>query len=462
MKNLSRREALATFGSCAWLLMPLLERRAWGQTAPKKRLIVSMTSSGVMQDVFWPTGTSANYSFAGTTLEPLQALKSKINVIRGLRVECGNYDGHSSGGVALLTGDYVNDETCLGTSCDYPSGRRWARRASIDQMLATRWAGQTPVPSLNLGVRLYDLRPSKFVSYDAGGNYLAPSEDPYEVYGRIFQVLNGKCTGGAPVADAATLALKKRKSVLDAILGDLREAGTRVSLGTEEKVKLDEYTESLRQIERTLASVDMQTIPAGVCEGVAGLASTTRVKIEDAQYPRIARLQMDLMVAAFQLDLTRIATLAWSVGGTGGPPMSWLTFNGQPIREGHHPLTHGEVDPVNWRQKVRIIDGYHAREYAYLLGKLNAIETGPGRTMLDDSLAIWTSELAQGNDHSRDDNPFVIAGSAGGAVATGRYLNVTRGTTHTNLLLSVLHAMGATNLTTVGRPGLCTGKLQGF
>ena len=112
-KPLSRRELFQLMGGSALLLHPILSsREAYAQMGKKKRYLSFLTSSGVMQDTFWPKGNSAAYDFNGTTLEPLAAFKNNLNIVKGLRNDFGPYDSHSGGAVSLFTGNYLNKAAC--------------------------------------------------------------------------------------------------------------------------------------------------------------------------------------------------------------------------------------------------------------------------------------------------------------------------------------------------------------
>jgi hypothetical protein len=120
----------------------------------------------------------------------------------------------------------------------------------------------------------------------------------------------------------------------------------------------------------------------------------------------------------------------------------------------------GDGDLGNMAQLVKI-NNWYAQQFAYLLGKLDAIQEGTG-TLLDNSVIAWTNELSKGNTHSSHNIPWILAGSAGGYFRTGRLIQYTPEQPHNNLLVSFMNAMGLADETTFGERAVCTGPLTGL
>ncbi len=176
-------------------------------------------------------------------------------------------------------------------------------------------------------------------------------------------------------------------------------------------------------------------------------------------YPAIGKLQIDLMLMAFACDLTRVGSIMYSHAG-GTPPSPWLG-----IPEGHHELSHAGRSDTGARQKLANVKRWYSEQFAYLLDAMKKIPEGTG-TMLDNTVVFWGSELAEGDTHSHDDMPFVLAGSCGGYFQTGRHVTYARdtmvsgklrGVSHNDLLVSLCHAMGRTDVMTYGNPAYCRG-----
>jgi len=439
-KAYDRRDLFKALGASALLLHPLLSsREGYGQAEVKQRFLCFLTSSGVRLGSFYPTGDANTYSLLGQTTEPLQPFLPDLTIIKGLLNDPGPHDAHNSGAVSLLTGEFQRNENNI---------NEYAFSASIDQMIADRVQAKTSRRSLEMAILPTVLRTSRFISFNATGRGLDQLTDPYLVFNSIFKDLIGGATDTASADNLAKIKAK-RKSILDAIRGDLADASRISGLNAEEKAKLDSYLESIRQIERSLDST-VATPSQSAAVNLDGFTKLPKINVENKNYADIARLMMDLIIAAFQLDVTRVATLVWSAGGSDGVPSIWRNFNGQPIPESYHALTHTQVDPVNFDAKLKILDTYHAGEFAYLIGRMKAIKENNG-TLLDNSLAMWTSEIGDGVSHSPN-IPMILAGKAGGALPAGRFMNLSN-TPHQRLLISILHAFGLKDKTSIGRSG---------
>jgi hypothetical protein len=168
----------------------------------------------------------------------------------------------------------------------------------------------------------------------------------------------------------------------------------------------------------------------------------------------VGRVQTDLMVLALSCGLTRVATFMWANAD------SWQDFPRIRVNEEHHTLSHAGDSDSTARDKLIKINVWHSEQVAYLLGRLAAIPDGAG-TLLDSTLVLWGNEIGIGNTHTHRDIPWVLAGSAGGYLKTGRFLSY-GDQPHNNLLLSVCHAMGFDETRSFGVPELCTGPLPGL
>jgi hypothetical protein len=138
---------------------------------------------------------------------------------------------------------------------------------------------------------------------------------------------------------------------------------------------------------------------------------------------------------------------------------SWQYYPFAGVNEEHHELSHaGDADPESIEKLVKI-NVWHAQEVAYLLDRLEAAKEVDGTSLLDNSLVLWGNELGAGNSHSYRDIPWLLAGGAGGALRTGRFIRYAD-EPHNNLLVSVCNAMGFDDVQSFGIPGVCTGPLK--
>jgi hypothetical protein len=171
-------------------------------------------------------------------------------------------------------------------------------------------------------------------------------------------------------------------------------------------------------------------------------------------FSRIGALQTDLLVLALACGQTRVASLQWSRA------VSNVRFTWLGIDEGHHGLSHLPDDDTASQDALASINQWYAARFADLVQKLKSYPEGAG-TLFDQCLLLWCNELGKGNTHSREDAPYVLAGSAGGALETGRFLEYDGDVPHNDLLVSLLQIMGLPD-TTFGRPEWCNGPLSGL
>ncbi|MCU0683053.1 MAG: DUF1552 domain-containing protein [Polyangiaceae bacterium] len=415
--------------------------RARSPLAFPKRFIVVYTPNGQYE----PPPT---LDFAGSMYEPLAPFVSKLNLLRGLDLAVHDLppgEPHQQG-MAFLTGRKLNEGTFLGSDASSFAG--WASGISVDQEVAKVLCVDTPYRSMNLGVQstLYagtEVRTT--LSYAGSDQPIANETDPYAVFDRVFAPL------GADGSVSAALRAR-RKSVLDVVGKQYESVGAR--LGAEDRLKLEQHLSSLRDVEGRLNK--QGSFVSAACKRPEPGEPTFDLN-DPVNFPIIGKLQTDLMVMALACDLTRVATLQWS-SAANNRPFSFLSYQDKPITGDDHLMGHSpDSDEQTWG-KLRVIRRWYLEQFAYLLASLDAIPEGEGTTMLDNTAILLGSELSRGNTHSHSDINFLLAGGAGGAWKTGRYLNFEGKVPHNNLLVSILNGMGvATN--TFGDPAYCTGPL---
>ena len=216
----------------------------------------------------------------------------------------------------------------------------------------------------------------------------------------------------------------------------------RARLGGRDAEKLDEYLTGVREIERRIAKAETEN----------ALMSLDGVKAPTGGVPRDRgehiRLLGDMMVLAFQADLTRVCSFMFANDGSNRP------FPEIGVGDGHHDVSHHGKDPDKLGKKKKI-DVFHAQQLAYVLARMAEIEE-PGGTLLDNSLVIYGAGISDGDRHNHDDLPTLVAGSAGGTLRTGRHLVYPGQTPMTNLFVSALGRVGVP----IERLGDSTGPLR--
>ena len=218
--------------------------------------------------------------------------------------------------------------------------------------------------------------------------------------------------------------LKYRKSILDLVRVDTQSLVK--TLGPGDRRKMDEYLFSVREVEQRIESAEKDTR-----QPAPGIDKPTGIPFE---FPQYVKLMGDLLVLAFQSDLTRVVTL---VMGREGSNRVYPEIG---ISDPHHPLTHHRNNP-EWIDKVIRINTLHTELFAYLLERLKSTTEGDG-TLLDHSMLVYGSGIADGNRHTHEALPVLLAGRGAGSLKPGRHVIAPAGTPITNLYLSLLDRMG--------------------
>jgi uncharacterized protein DUF1552 len=437
----TRRALLAGIGGIGVGLPLLQSLDAVGQTMMEfpKRFIVFFRPNGTKTRDWFPTpgATPSDFTLGRIHAQALAPFIRDLVFLSGIDMiaaDMGPGEMHQRGmgdaltGIALLHGDFVGG--------DGTPGAGWGGGISVDQRIAREIGRSTPLQSLELGVRATGAEVSHRISYAGAGQPLPPENDPSAVFQRLF--------AGYSRAPTALQQLRaQRKSVLDTVRDQFAGVERRVSAS--ERIKLEQHLTLVRDLEGRLQA----TMVWGDACRVPGAPMSMPVDDENTM-PSIARLQLDLMVMALACDITRVASIQFS-NADNHIRFPWINSLGD-----GHGLSHAGDDDAAAHEELVERDIWYAQQFAYLLGALKAIPEGDG-TMLDNTLILWCSELSIGNIHSHINMPFLLAGRAGGALATGRYLQY-QSPPHNDLLLSILRMFGIQDAT-FGDPMFSMGVL---
>ena len=434
---LSRRRFLKGSAGVAFAL-PWLElldaRTAHAAAAPTQRFGVMFSPNGTVASNWVPAGTESAFTLS-PILAPLTEHQSDLVIIEGVDQQGGGGDGHQNGMSGMLTGAPLLAGSFAGVGAP-PAG--WASGPSVDQRIADALGRSTPYRSLELGVQVGAADNWGRMVYRAAGRPLPPRDDPRRVFEDLF--------GAARMDPAERERLQARRaSVLDFVKEQLGQVSSKA--GADDKQRLDRHLTYVRDVEQRLqqqgATLDACQLPP---------APTLSPDGNDA-FPTVGALQIDLLVLALGCGLTRVASLQWSRS------VSQTRFTWLGIDETHHDLSHlPDADAVA-QDKLTRINTWYAEQFASLIAGLKGYSEGD-RTLFDQCLLLWCNELGTGNTHSRKDAPYVLAGSAGGALTTGRYLR-SGDVPHNNLLESVMHLLNVPDQT-FGKAEWCTGPLTGL
>ena len=426
LTNISRRAMLRGLGTA--VALPWLESMgtltAWAAGAPGKR-----TAPNRLAFLYVPNGkdmpnwTPSAEGRLGELPEILSALgpvKNDLLVLSGLAADKARAHGDGGGDHARAMAAFLT-----GAQPRKTDGTDIRAGTSVDQVAAARIGEMTRLPSLEIGCEAsamagncdsgYSCVYSSTMSWKSPTQPLPKEVNPRMVFERLF--------GGAGAAERAH-RYASRKSVLDYIRDDTRALASKIS--NDDKQKLGEYFTSIREVEQRMDRVaQMAAIqpPPGVKapQGTPG------------DYAEHLKLMCDMLVLAFQADITRVATFVLANEGSN---KNYPTLG---VREGHHELSHHGHDAGKIR-KIREINKFHVGQLAYLLGRLKSIREGDG-TLLDHCMIAYGSGNSDGNRHSHDDLPILLAGHGGGTIRTGRHIRMPAETPVTNLWRSLLERM---------------------
>ena len=429
---LSRRALLGSLGALG--VSAMLPRRytsgAQAQTIPT-RFIAVHVPEGMWGGAPRP---AAGGTSLGTIFDAFQAHQPKINTMLNLNMKSRDKgpggDGHHRGVPHMFTGTEMQNESNAGG-------------ISVDQKVANAIGKMSPIASLQLAVRIVYGDTNSKPLWSGAGRAVPAQQSPWEAYKRVF----ANVMPTAPVAGEKP-PFDMRKSALDYSLAEV--TSLRAKLGAADQHMLDSYHESLRDIERRLTTLPPPTTGGGSAGCQPPMLGTAVDIKSESNYIKIGQLQMDLMVAAMQCNVTRVASLQWG-NSNDQCSYSWLGVNNI-----GHDLAHNNnnCDPSG-AKKLKVFQWY-STQAKYLLDKLAAIPEGSG-TMLDNTLILWASEFSDSNGHASDKLLWFLMGNAGGYFKTGKIIN-TNGKSTNDVHTSICNAFGITD-TTFGNPAYCGGPL---
>jgi hypothetical protein len=424
-RHLPRRTFLR--GAGATLALPLLDAMrpalaGAASGASPVRLSFVYVPNGIIMPDWKPGDEGAGYTFT-RILKPLEPFRRDLLVLSGLAHSNANELGdgpgdHARAAACFLTG--VHPKKTAGA--DIKNG------ISADQVVAQALASQTRLPSLELGCEEsrtvgncdsgYSCAYTNSISWRTATTPMPPETNPRLAFERLF--------GDEDTPDPASRArrARERTSILDAVAERSRELMAR--LGTADRRKLDEYQYAVREIERQIQQAERD--PRHV---VPPIEKPSGIPETHAEY---LKLMYELQVIAFQADLTRVATM---MVGREGSLQSYPEIG---VPDPHHPLTHHQNNP-EWIEKVARINLHHVELFAHFVSRLAATPDGDG-SLLDHSMVVYGSAIADGNKHTHEGLPVLLVGRGGGSLRSGRHVAYTKDVPLTNLYLTLLDRMG--------------------
>jgi hypothetical protein len=415
---------------------PEVGRLAATATGAPLRTAFVFFPNGAIPSAWWPKQDGDDYPLS-RTLKPLESNKGVVQVLGGLnhRTADGGPDGagdHARGGGTFLTGVRLKK-----SATDIRAG------VSIDQLIARQVGHLTRFPSLELACESgrktgacdsgYSCAYQYNLSWSSPTTPMPPESDPRLVFERLFGA-------GAPGERAGNLRRRRQeqRSILDFVVDDARSMQRR--LGVDDRGKLDQYLTGVREVEARIEQAER----LGDAED-PGVATPAGIPTDYAEY---IQLMFDVLILAFQTDSTRVATMLLAHDGSN------RSFDHIGISEGHHDLTHHQNRPDRI-EKVADIDAWYVGQFSRFLDKLRQAKDVDGNSLLSNSMIVYGSGNADGNRHTHDNLPLLLAGSGGGTLKPGRFIK--HGSKPaTNLFLSMTDRLGIQGLE---RFGDSTGRL---
>jgi hypothetical protein len=449
--RINRRHCLKVIG--ASLALPLFESASWAELGkgkaakPPVRLGFMYMPHGVIMDQFWPGSPECFLSDPPPALESLRPVLDQCLLMKGISgVPISPFNGAphalelSTWLTAMLPDANTRNRINIGISAD--------------QIAANYVGGFTPLPSLELATMPQTHKENQeglnegyysHCSFRSATQAVPAEINPRSVLNRLF----GKSDRPGRIRQTDPLD----RQMLDLVIGGAKDL--RRTLSRDDQQKLDEYLDSVRAVERRIAAIEFRQKEAALEK--AGVSVSKRnasdsppieVKIplgdKRSEYMQV---MCDLNVLAFQTDTTRVSTY---IGSTpNGVSYPELGFSNE-----HHSQTHHNNEPEKVR-KVEAITAFNIAQFAYMVKKMHGLREGDG-TLLDNCIMMWGSGLEDGNKHTRENLPFIIAGKGGGTINTGRFLADSKG--NQGDLLSTLLACAGIPL---DRPiGIATKQLK--
>jgi hypothetical protein len=424
-KHLPRRTFLKGMGAA--IALPMLDSMTPAFALPRAkeaplRLAFTYVPNGVTMADWTPKGVGAAFEYS-RILKPLEPFRQQTAVISGLAHKNGYALGDGPGDHARAAASYLT-----GVHPRKTAGADIQNGISVDQIAARHLAPHTRFASLELGCddsrtvgncdSGYSCAYTNSLAWRGPATPMPPETNPRLVFERLFGDIDTSLT-----PEARARRLRYRRSILD-LVGE-RTKQLSADLGPSDRRKLDEYLSSIREIEQRIENAE---------KDLTGLTPTidkpTGIPVLYADY---INLMFDLHVIAFQTDSTRVVTTMMGREG------SMRTYPEIGVPDPHHPLTHHRNN-AEWIQRVTKINEMHMQLFAGFVAKMKAIPDGDG-TLLDHTMIVYGSGLADGNRHTHEDLPVVIVGNGGG-LRLGTHVVYPKDTPMTNLYLTLLDKVG--------------------
>jgi hypothetical protein len=423
-KHLNRRHLLR--GAGAALALPLLDAMLPAMTAQAQtaanitpRLGFVYVPHGAIMSQYTPDTVGTDWEFK-PILKPLEQYRSRLNIISGLGHQAADTTAvHSLSPCTWLSG--IRPKATLGS--DALAG------ITADQYAAQVIGQDTPLPSLELATedhtgligacdRDYGCIYMNTLSWRTPTTPNPMEINPRKVFERLF--------GQGGTIDERRARQAEDRSILDGVVQQTNALGG--TLGQGDRQKINDYLESIREIERRLQQAEAQ------------IARNADIVIPEApagipfEYEAHLQIMFDLMVLAYQSEITRVSTFMMA------RELSNRTYPQVGVNEGHHATSHHQNDPAKMAKNVPI-QTWHVTQFKQFLDKLDAVQEGDG-TLLDNVILLYGSNMSNSNAHDHYPLPNILVGGGAGTLKGGLHIKYEERAPMTNLVLTMLRKAG--------------------
>jgi hypothetical protein len=388
---------------------------------------------GLKKNLWAPAAEGRDFDLTPSSLSPLEPFREHLTIVSN--TDCRNAEAFTS---PEIGGDHFRSSSVFLTQ-SHPrqtEGSDVIAGTSLDQIYAQRFGQETPIPSMQLAIENVDQAGGcsygyacvymDTISWASPETPLPMIRDPRLAFDQLFG------SGGTPEKRAARR--EAQKSILDWIPNEVERLKRR--LGPEDQVRLDDYLENIREIERRIQKVEERNL-----NGEPRELPDAPVGVPDS-YDEHVKLMFDLVALAFESDLTRVFSFKMS------RDVSGRVFPESGVLEGFHNASHHRDQEKNVLALSKI-NRYHVSLVPYLLDKLKSTTEGESN-LLQESIVIYGSPIGDPNIHNHKRCPLFLAGHGGGKIPGGLHLKAADGTPMANVMLSLLHHLGCEEIETFG------------
>ena len=444
-RNISRRTVLRGMG--VTMALPFLEAMvpvrgaAAGAASDRTRLVciemvhgsAGSNALGADLNLWAPAAEGSEFDLTPSSLSPLEPYRDSLTIVSNTDVR--NAEAFS---LREVGGDHFRSSAVFLTQ-EHPhqtEGSDVQVGTSLDQLYAQRYAGETPIPSMQLCIENVDQSGgcaygyacvyTDTISWSGPTDPLPMIRDPRVAFDQLFGA------GGTPQERAARR--QTNRSILDWITGEV--ARIKKDLGPTDRNRLSQYLDEVREIERRIQKIENHNT-----SGEARALPEAPIGVPDSFADHV-KLMFDLQALAFTSDTTRIFSFKMGRDGSG------RVYPGSGVDSPFHPASHhrGQEKRV---KDFALINQYHISMIPYFLEKLRNTPEGDSN-LLEKSLIIYGSPMGDSNLHNHKRCPLFLAGHANGKLAGNQHVKAKDGTSMANVMLSVLHKLGLEDLDTFG------------